>query len=62
MSSLILIFNGALNRLLLMFQLVCIQFIALYGRIKIRAVYSFRTYVSEIKERGNTALLKPVVS
>jgi len=62
MSSLILIFNGVLNRLLLVFQSVCIQFIALYGRIKIRAVHSFITYVSEIKERGNTALLKPVVS
>src|SRR5690606_25175730 len=31
MSSLILIFNGVLNRSLLVLQSVCIQFIALYG-------------------------------
>ena len=62
MSSLILIFNGVLNRLLLVFQSVCIQFTALYVRIKIRVVQSFITCASDIKERESTALLKPLVS
>ena len=40
---------------------ICIPFIASYDRIKTKAVHSFTTFVSEIKGRGNTALLKPVV-
>lgn len=56
------IFNGVLNRLLLMFSSVCIPFIDLYNKIKTKVAYSSTIYVSQIKGRGNTALLKPVVS
>lgn len=54
------IFNRVMNRLLLMFSSVCIPFIDLYNKIKTNV--AILIYVSEIKERGNMALLKPVVS
>ena len=59
---LISIFNGALNKSRLISPLVYIPFIGLYDRIKATVVYSFITYDSEIKGRGNTALLKHAVN